>query len=266
MRVFVVAAVVAALAGVPSVASANGGAYFSLDKTYYLVGDNAVATSYVSIPKSKAVLLDRGPFYAFVVPDGATLREGAPIPPGALRVGTFTVTYENDSYEFEVRFTMPSLPPGWNTLRLCNDPCTISGFREPLYGSFNIVKTAREASLLKENGNLRGQLTGAKRETRKVERTLAAVQEVLRGAESDAAAEISALQEQVHRAQAEAASAQEKSVTSRRVTMASVAALIALGAAAIVARFGRRSRLATAVPKEEPIRPTSSLEDELARK
>ena len=238
MRLFVIAAFAAAVTAVPSIANADGGAYLNLDTTYYIAGDTAVATTYVSIPKSKADLLDRGPFYAFVVPDGVALREGTPIPQDAVRVGTFSVTHENGAYEFETRFTMPSLQPGWNALRLCNDPCTIAGFREPLYGSFYVVETQREATLLKENGTLRGQLAGARRDATKAERVLDGTKDDLRTAERDASgayAEIEALRDQLATAEADAASARTRSLNDRRIALA-VADLIALAVVVLLVR------------------------------
>ena len=271
MRVFVVAAVVAAFVGLPSVANADGGAYFGLDKTYYLAGNTAVANTYVAITKSKAALLDRGPFYAFVLADGVSLREGAPIPAAAVRVGVFTVTYEKGAYEFETRFTMPSLPPGWHTLRLCNDPCTIAGFREPLTGSFYVVETEREAALMIENGKLRGELAGARRDAAKGERALDGAHEDLRNADrdaADAAAEIDALQELLATAQADALGAQTRSETDRRLMWTAIAALIMLGTIGMIVRERRRRRTAATRPAAAepplvgPVDATPTLEEE----
>src|SRR6185436_13867917 len=53
----------------PSAAWADGGAYLDLDRTHYLPGQTARAEGYVSIPRAKRFLLERGPFYVFVVPE-----------------------------------------------------------------------------------------------------------------------------------------------------------------------------------------------------
>ena len=53
---------------------------------------------------------------------------------------------EDESYEFKTDFTVPDLDPGLYEIGVCNDPCTISGFREALGGSLAIVETRREAS------------------------------------------------------------------------------------------------------------------------
>jgi hypothetical protein len=197
MRAFVVVAVVMAIVGASSPASADGGAYFILDETYYVAGDRAVATTYVAIPKSRISWLARGPFYAYVLDDGSSLRPGSPPPTTAARVGTFTVKHEDGSYEFEAEFTVPTLAPGWHTLNLCNDPCTITGFREPLTGSFFVVQTPREAALMIENGKLRGQLAGARRDASKAERALSTVRQDLAAATARSADRIAALETQL---------------------------------------------------------------------
>jgi hypothetical protein len=255
MRAFVVGAIVAAIVGLPSAAGADGGAYFSLDETYYVAGDTAVATTYVAIPKSRAPLLDRGPFYAYVLDQRSSLRAGSSIPLDAARVGVFTVVHEDgSSYELETRFTMPSLAPGWHSLQFCNDPCTITGFREPLEGSFYVVETAREAALLIENGKLRGQLSGAHRETAKAERALSSVRQDLADAESEAttsADQLSLLESQLATAKADAARAQSASDTQRRAALI-VGIELALGGIALIL-LTRRRRAGSSTPGDVAI-------------
>jgi septal ring factor EnvC (AmiA/AmiB activator) len=113
-----------------------------------------------------------------------------------------------------------------------------------------VVETQREATLLKENGTLRGQLAGARRDATKAEHALAGTQDGLRNAERDVAganAEIEALRDQLAAAEADAASARTRSMTDRRIALA-VADLIALGAVVMLVRArrprsGRRSDL-----------------------
>jgi hypothetical protein len=160
----------------PSGAAANGGAYLEFDRTYYLAGDAGHAATYVSLPTRKGHLLEEGPFHVFALPRGVSLREGHPIPPTAIRLGTVTVTEEGGSHELETDFVVPDLDPGWYEIGVCNDPCTISGFRESLSGSLAIVETRREAQLLSANDRLHGRLFGARREVRRAERRLANVE------------------------------------------------------------------------------------------
>ena len=77
------------LLAVPEAAAANGGAYLELDRQHYLPGETGTATTYVTVPERRERIFDRGPFHLFLLPDGATLREGRPIPASAVRIGTF---------------------------------------------------------------------------------------------------------------------------------------------------------------------------------
>jgi hypothetical protein len=250
MRALVVFAVVAALVGVPSVAEADGGAYISLDKTYYVVGSTAVAKAYVAIPKSKRSLLSRGPFYAYVMDEGSSLRIGT-IPANAVRVGTFTVHPEGSAFEFEARFTVTSVSLGWHTLAFCNDPCTISGFREPLTGSLYVVETQREAELLIENGKLQGQLSGTKRQLSKAQRELETARHDLADADQKATrslGQVWELKSGLAAANDEAAQLRERSATEHRAALV-LAAELALGIAVLVL-LKRRRRKRSSLPQE----------------
>jgi hypothetical protein len=95
---------------------------------------------------------------------------------------------------------------------LCNDPCTIDGFREPLRGQFAVVETAREAQLLIQNGRLHGQLSAARRNVSKVEDRLEESDRDLATAmraASRSGDEILALRAQVITAQEDAAAVRE---------------------------------------------------------
>jgi len=249
MRALMVFAVVAALVGMPSVAQADGGAYISLDKTYYVVGSTAVAKAYVSIPKSRESLLSRGPFYAWVLDDGSSLRDGA-IPSSTVRVGVFTVHREDSAFEFETRFTVTSVSLGWHTLAFCNDPCTIDGFREPLTGSLFVVQTQREAELLIENGRLQGQLSGTKQQLTKAQRQLGTARQDLADADQKAArslGQIWQLENGLAAAADEAAHLRERSNTEHRAALV-LAAELALSIAALgVVKTKRRKR---SLPRE----------------
>ena len=81
------------------------------------------------------------------------------------------MTIEHDrgtAFELSASFTVPDLTGDYYALGVCNDPCTISGFREPLTGSISIVQTAREAELLNERQRLVGEKFGLKRQIRKL--------------------------------------------------------------------------------------------------
>ena len=92
-------------------ADADGGAYVELQRTHYLPGQTAVGETYISVPRTDQDQLDRGPFYAYVVPKGSSVSEGKPIPDGVIRVGTFSVERsEGTSFELRISFTVPDVP------------------------------------------------------------------------------------------------------------------------------------------------------------
>ena len=167
------------LIATPTGVAANGGSYIDFDQTHYVPGDAGVASTYVLVPRRKAGLFDRGPFYLFAVPEGR-LREGRPIPDSAIRLATFTIEKEKGTtYELRAEFTAPDLGTGFYFLGLCNDPCTIAGFGDPLYGSVSIVQTRLEGKLLSKNGTLRARLSGVRFEARRAERRLEKVRSEL---------------------------------------------------------------------------------------
>jgi hypothetical protein len=229
MQAFVVAVVALATVAIPTVARADGGAYFSLNETYYVAGDPAVATTYVAIPKSKRSELDRGPFYAYLADDGTWIRPERSLPASAVRVGTFDVHEEHGSFEFETRFIVPAISSGWHTLQLCNAPCTITGFRESLTGSFYVVQTRREADLMIENGKLRGQLAGTRRDEAKAERALdEARQEASTQAHVASAAqqEVGALRQQLAAAHGDADAVRVRAADERRLAIALIVVVL----------------------------------------
>jgi hypothetical protein len=237
--------IVAAVLVAPSVAGANGGAYLEFDETYYVPGDSGHATTYVSIPASKEHLLDEGPFYVFALPRGASLEEGQPIPPGATRLGTVSVTEEDDSYELSAEFIVPDLDPGGYSIGVCNDPCTISGFREPLGGWFMLVETRREAELLTLRDRLRVKLFGAQRDARRAERRLAAVQDDLDAQLAFASQDRIELVAEVERLETQLAAAQEQRANEGRAPFDPwlVGAILLVTLVVAVLAFRRRRML-----------------------
>jgi hypothetical protein len=247
MRALVASLMTTVLLAIPSSAHADGGAYISLNKTYYVAGDTAVATGYVAIPKSKRSLIGHGPFYAYAMDNRTWLRTGQPIPAAATRLGTFTVHPEQGWFEFEARFTVPSLSFGWHHLALCNDPCTIDRFREPLRGQFAVVETAREAQLLIQNGRLHGQLSAARRNVSKVEDRLEESDRDLATAmraASRSGDEILALRAQVITAQEDAAAVHARVATEHRAaTIVAVELMLGALALLVVRRMRATGRL-----------------------
>jgi hypothetical protein len=174
-RGIVVGFVLGACLSLPLEAAADGGAFIEFrggsgsgaGGTHFLPGDGASGTAYVSVPGKWQDLLDRGPFYVYVVSRG-WIREGRPLPEGAIRVGTATIEHDSRTqFVIHMSFTVPDVPGDYYNVQICNDPCTISGFREPLTGSMSIVQTTREARLLNEQQKLWGRNWSLQRQLRK---------------------------------------------------------------------------------------------------
>jgi hypothetical protein len=181
-----VATLVGVLLAIPVAAGADGGSYIELDRTHYLPGERAVGIAYVFVPERKQVLFERGPFYAFLARNVDTIREDRPLPDGVIRVGTFSIEHEKGkSFELRISFTVPDLPGAFYSIAFCNDPCTISGFREPLTGVVSIVQTAREGHLLTEQSRLDSRIFGLRHQLRKAERAAEKLREQLFASEAE---------------------------------------------------------------------------------
>jgi hypothetical protein len=209
-RVLATAVAGALLIMMPTDASANGGAYLEFDQTHYLPGDAGRAVTYVSLPARKEHLLEEGPFYVFALPLGASLRERRPIPATAVRLGTVTIEEEKDSYEIVSEFVVPELDPGLYDIGVCNDPCTISGFREALGGTISIVETRREAELLTRTDRLVGKLFGVRREARRAERRLEAAEAELETQMASMASERGRMAAEIEQLETRLAAARER--------------------------------------------------------
>ena len=227
-------------------ASANGGAYVEFEGTHHLPGEQVTGTVYVSIPAGKMDLLDRGPFYAYVLPSGTAIDPGRGLPTGAIRVGTFTIEQEKDQTELKVTFTVPQTEGDYYSFGLCNDPCTLNGFGEPVSGVLSVVATEREAALLGDVSTLHSELAGLKRELRKREKgadeELASISDALDESEAirrALTAQVSTLERQVG-----AADAATEEAAGRPLVHPWAAAAVAIGliALAFVLAGRRHSR------------------------
>ena len=174
-RGIVIATTVGTLLLNPVAARADGGAFIEFDRTHYLPGETATGETYVYLEKPHQGLLDRGPFYAYLLTDGAQLRLGRPVPSGAVRVGTFDVEPYRaaDWFEMTVSFTVPDVAGDFYSVAVCNDPCTVWGFKEPLSGLISVVQTAREGALLTQRQRLLGRIYSLHRHEKKTEKALA---------------------------------------------------------------------------------------------
>jgi hypothetical protein len=240
------AMLVGAALGGPSVARADGGAYVDLDRTHYLPGQTAHAEGYVYVPRAKQHLFERGPFYLYVTPERTPLVEGRPIPEGAVRVGTVSIDRElGKTFELRASFVVPQLEGEAYALGVCNDPCTISGFREPLTGTVSIIATAREGELLNQVDLLNRQAWNLRRQVRRAERADEELRVQL------GAAEVARSELAIRVRKLETAAAAGPTPSGRRPLISTWGTLVLAGglialALALVDR--RRRRLAPAVP------------------
>ena len=247
-RTVIVAATMATMALAPGVASANGGAYIEFEGTHHLPGEQVTGEVSVSIPQGERDLLGRGPFYAYLLPGNAFIEAGRPIPPGAIRVGTFTVEPGGGMQtRLRVSFTVPEVTGDYYQVGLCNDPCTIDGFGETVSGSVSIVATVREASLLTENGKLHARAAGLERDLRKAVKSAEEQAAVTSSALAESQAEGQALHSQVRSLEANLAAAQETAADAEgRLPLEPwVAVAIAVAIAVVTWLIARRGRAAS---------------------
>ena len=176
--------VVGALLALPVEAAADGGAFIELrggtgsgaGGTHFLPGDAADGTAFVSVPKRFQHLLDRGPFYTYLVRGRGRVEPGRPLPEGTVPLGIATIAHDSGTvFAIETTFRVPDVPGGYYAIQICNDPCTVSGFRETLSGTISVVRTEREAELLNAQQRLYGELWSVRRKLRKATRALETV-------------------------------------------------------------------------------------------
>lgn len=169
LRIVAIAATAAVAVGTSaSFARADGGAYIDLNRTHYLPGQIARAETYVTVPENKRALLERGPFYAFLVTGRSWPTEGRPIPADAVRIGTFDVEHDRgNTFELAASLSIPDVPGDFYSIAFCNDPCTVTGFREQITGYISIVQTRREAALLDERQRLFARMRTLRHDLRK---------------------------------------------------------------------------------------------------
>ena len=252
VKLGLVALVAMALVVPAQTAVADGGAYFDFrgprPGSHFLPGDGMSGTAFVSIPERHQELLDRGPFYVYLVPSNHSVQEGRPLPDGTIRLGAATIEHDRrTSFEITTSFTIPDVPGDLYTIWFCNEPCTISGFREPLTGYVSIVQTLREATLLNEQQRLIGKNWNLRRQVRKADRALQELQTSMDALEADRDAlleETATLENELDRARRTQAATESRPLAEGWALVAiAIAVVVALTSIALALVFARRNAL-----------------------
>jgi hypothetical protein len=237
-------------------AMADGGAYIEFrgprPGSHFLPGDDASGTAFVAIPERHQELLDRGPFYVYLVPGNRWIQEGQPLPAGVIQLDTATIEHDSrTTYRITTSFSVPDVPGDFYTVQFCNEPCTVSGFRESLSGQLSIVQTLREASLLNEQQRLYGKNWHLRRQVRKANKQAEDLQLVIDAAGSKR----SDLMRQIDDLEAEIARGQRISEENARpltegwaLVAIAIAVLVSLVAVTLGIVFSRRHRPKLVVP------------------
>ena len=268
LRLGLVALTVAVLVLPAQAAAADGGAYIQFDRTHYIVGSAAHGVAYVAIPEPRQDLLARGPFNVYLVPGKTWIQEGRPLPEGVIKLGTATIEHDSrTAYRISTSFTVPDLPGDFYTVQLCNEPCTISGFRESLSGQISIVQTLREAALLNEQQRLFGKNWHLRRQVRKANKEAEDLQLIIdaAGAERrDLLRRIDDLQAEIARDQRAPEENARPLAEGWALVAIAIAVLVSLVAVTLGIVFSRRHRPTLVVP-DTIAELDKELEDTLAR-
>ena len=272
VRLGLVALTATALVLSAQTAMADGGAYIEFrgprPGSHFLPGDDASGTAFVAIPERHEELLDRGPFYIYLVPGNKWIQEGKALPEGVIRLAAATIERDSGTiFEISTSFAVPDVPGEYYTIQFCNEPCTISGFRESLSGQISIVQTLREASLLNEQQRLYGKNWHLRRQVRKANKQVEDLQLMIDAAGS----ERSNLIQQIDDLEAEIVRDQRAPEEDARplaegwaLVAIAIAVLVSLVAVTLGIVFSRRHRPTLVVP-DTIAELDKELEDTLAR-
>ena len=245
----IVATFTCVAASLATPAGANGGAYIELDRTYYLPGASVSATSLVYVPDRKVDLLERGPFWLYAVPRGSQVAPGRPIPSAVTALAPLTIRADGkETYELTATFTMPSLPAGEYRVSVCNEPCTLSGFGEPLSGTFFAAQTQAEIDLRTRNEQLAAEVSNLERVARKHAKEFEELELAMVTAQrerDDARLEVVELRERLE--SASLAGVPARPLIDRWTAILVALGLVVLAAALVIRRRGRAIAVAASV-------------------
>lgn len=272
VRLGLVALMAIVLAMPTQTAVADGGAYIEFrgqrPGSHFLPGDDASGTAFVAIPERHQELLDRGPFYVYLVPGNEWIQEGRPLPEGVVRLAAATIERDAGTiFGISTSFTVPDVPGEYYTIQFCNEPCTVSGFRESLSGQISIVQTLREAELLNEQQRLFGKNWHLRRQVRKANKEIEDLQLMIDAAgvdRSDLIQQIDDLEAEIVRDQQAPEEIRRPLAEGWALVAIAIAVLVSLVAVTLGIVFSRRHRPTLVVP-DTIAELGKELEDTLAR-
>lgn len=167
----------AALVLPASPAAANGGAVLDFVDPYLEVGTDVRGATVVWMSGKDPRALERGPFYAYLLPEGRWIRPPK-IPAGAIQVGTLEFRWLTDrKTAATLSFTVPDVPSGRYGLHYCNDPCTRAAIGDLYGGSVLVARDAEVGGLLLEREKLQTQASSARWLYKRAQRQMAKLED-----------------------------------------------------------------------------------------
>ena len=155
-----------------SSAAANGGALFDFGDPYLEVGTEVRGATVVWMSGKDPRKLERGPFYAYLLPEGRWIRPPK-IPTGAIQVGTLEFRWLTDrKTAATLSFTVPDLPSGRYGLHYCDDPCTTAAIGDLYGGSVLVARDPEVGALLLEKEKLQTQASRARWRYKRAQRQI----------------------------------------------------------------------------------------------
>ena len=223
---------------------ANGGAVFDFVDPYLEIGTEVQGSTVVWMSEKDPRLLERGPFYAYLVPEGRWIRPPR-LPAGSIRVGTIGFRWLSDrKAAATLSFTVPDLPSGRYGLHYCDDPCTTAAIGDLYAGSVLIARDPEVGALLLEKEKLQAQVSSARWRHKRASRQITKLEE--------AAAAAEAPDPRIVELEAQLRDARELPQDQGAPTLPWLVAAGALGVGFVIGRRRRRAR--PAAPADAPTR------------
>ena len=141
----------------PRASAVGGGAPLQFDQRYYVPGEVARGSTTFGKGSVGLHMMDRGPFYAYLLTGGHI--DPPRIPRGAIPLGPIAMTpIDEHTFRASLSFTVPEVASGAHIIEYCNDPCTLAGVGELWGGAIQVYASADEARTEMAIAHLKGRL------------------------------------------------------------------------------------------------------------